>query len=91
MEQFFEDQPCAIVVDDILVWGCTAEEHYLRLRQLMNRICAVNLKLNLDKCRFQVCEVTYVGHLLADQGIKPNPTKTDAVSSVPTPADKHDV
>lgn len=57
----------------------------------MDRIRAINLKLNLDKCRFRVSEVSYVGHLLTDQGIKPDPTKTDAVRSMPTPADKHDV
>ncbi len=32
-----------------------------------------------------------MGHLLTDLGIKPDPTKTDAVRSMPTPADKHDV
>ncbi len=89
MEQLFEGQPCAIVVDDILIWGSTREEHDLRLRQVMDRIRAVNLKLNPDKCRFRVSEVSYVGHLQTDQGIKPDPTKTDAVRSMPTPADKH--
>lgn len=49
MEQLFEGQQCAIVVDDILVWGSTAEEHDLRLRQVMDRIRAINLKLNPDK------------------------------------------
>ncbi|KAL0994061.1 hypothetical protein UPYG_G00117300 [Umbra pygmaea] len=88
MEQLFEGQPCAIVVDDILVWGSTREEHDLHLRQVMDRIRAVNLKLNPDKCRFRVSEVSYVGHLLTDQGIKPDPAKTDAVRSMPTPTDK---
>lgn len=91
IEQLFERQPCAIVVDDILVWGSTREQHDLRLRQVMVRVRGVNLKLNPDKCRFRVSEVSYVGHLLTDLGIKPDPTKTDAVRSMPTPADKHDV
>lgn len=69
MEQLFEGQPCAIVIDDILVWGRSREEHDLRLCQVMDRIRAVNLKLNPDKCRFRVTEVPYVGHLLTDQGV----------------------
>lgn len=32
-------------------------------------------------------EVSYVGHLLTDQEIKPGPTKADAVSSIPTQGD----
>ncbi|KAL2080104.1 hypothetical protein ACEWY4_023897 [Coilia grayii] len=81
MEQLFEGQPCAIVVDDILVWGSTTEEHDMRHRQVMDRIRAVNLKLNPDKCR----------HLLTDQGIKPDPTKTAAVRLMTPPEDKHGI
>lgn len=54
MKQLFEGQPCSVVFDDILIWGSTTEEHDLRLRLVMNRIRAVNLKLNPDKCRCQV-------------------------------------
>lgn len=91
MEQLFEAQPCAIIVDHILVWGSTREKHDLRLRQVMDRIRAVNRMLNPDKCYFRLSEVPYVGHLLTDQGIKPDPTKTDAVCFMLTPADKHGV
>ncbi len=89
MEQLFEGQPCAIVIDDILVWGRSREEHDLRLRQVMDRIRAVNLKLNPEKCRFRVTEVSYVGHLLTDQGVKPDPAKTAAVPLISLPEDKH--
>lgn len=41
----------------------------MRLCQVMDRIRAVSLKLNPDKCRFRVTEVPYVGHLLTDQGV----------------------
>lgn len=70
-------QPCEIVVDDILVWDSTREEHDLHLRQVMDRIGAVNLNLNPDQYRYIVSEVSYLGHLLTDQGIKPDPTKID--------------
>lgn len=69
MEQLFEWQPCAIVIDDILVWGRSREEYDWRLRQVMDRVRAVNLKLNPDNCPFRVTEVPYVGHLLTDQGV----------------------
>ncbi|KAJ8365224.1 hypothetical protein SKAU_G00140550 [Synaphobranchus kaupii] len=89
MEQLFEGQPCAIVIDDILVWGRSREEHDLRLRQVMDRIRAVNLKLNPEKCRFRVTEVSYVGHLLTNQGVKPDPAKTAAIRLISPPEDKH--
>ena len=89
MEQLFEGLPCAIVIDDILVWGRSREEHDLRLRQVMDSIRAVNLRLNPEKCRFRVTEVAYVSHLLTDQGVKPDPAKTAAVRLISPPEDKN--
>nr|AAX31027.1 SJCHGC09733 protein [Schistosoma japonicum] len=54
----------------------------------MDRIRALNLKPNPDKCRFRVSEVQYVGHLLTDMGVKPDPGKTEAVRLMPTPENK---
>lgn len=54
----------------------------------MDRIRALNLKLNPDKCCFRVSEVQYVGHLLTDMGVKPEPGKTEAVRLMPTPGNK---
>ena len=52
MKELFKGQLCAIVIDDILVWGRTREEHNLRLCQVMDRMRTVNLKLYPDKFRF---------------------------------------
>ncbi len=89
MEQLFAGLPCEIVVDDILIWGRTHEEHDDRLRQVLNKIRAINMKLNPDKCKFRVNSVQYVGHLLTADGVKPDPEKTKAVCDMPTPQDKH--
>ena len=64
------------------------EEHDLRLRQVMDRIRAVNLRLNPEKCSFRVTEVAYVGHLLSDQGVRPDPANTAAFRLIPPPEDK---
>jgi hypothetical protein len=79
MEQLSKGQPYAIVINDVLVWGRSREEHDLHLRQVMDRIRAVNLRLNPENCSFRVTEVAYVGHLLTNQGLKPDPAKTSAV------------
>ena len=38
MERLFEGYPCAIIVDDILIWGSTEEEHDANLRKVMERL-----------------------------------------------------
>ena len=88
MEQLFAGQPCEIVVDDILIWGRTLQEHDERLAQVMNRIRAINMKLNPEKCKFRVNSVQYVGHLLTADGVKPDPEKVKAVCEMEKPQDK---
>ncbi len=85
---FLTDSHVKIVVDDILVWGCTLQQHDERLKQVLHKIRASNMKLNPDKCKFRITSVSYVGHLLTADGIKPDPDKTAAVRQMPKPEDK---
>lgn len=53
MEQLFIGKSWEIVVDDILIWGHTWQEHGDHLRQVLNRTWAINLKLNPNKMQIQ--------------------------------------
>ena len=76
MSQLLDDiQGTEIVIDDILVWGRDVSEHDARLKQVLNRAQEVNLKLNLDKCQIRKAEVSYIGHCLTKEGLKPDPEK----------------
>ena len=76
-------------IDDILVWGKSQEEHDERLHNVLNR--SRNLKLNPDKCKIRKAEVTYIGHTLTRDGVKPDVSKIEAIIDIPTPQDKHAV
>ena len=79
------------MMDDFIVWGATREEHDERLRKVLEKCRSVNLKLNLDKCQFGVNELTYLGDVLSDKGIKPDPKKTEAIHDMPRPECKGDI
>jgi hypothetical protein len=85
MEQLFSGYPCEIIVDDILVWGTTEEEHDKKLKKVLDRVRKINMKLNKKKCRFRVHEVAYVGHLLTSDGVVPDPNKITAIAKMPAP------
>jgi hypothetical protein len=51
------------------------EQHNERLERLR----AIGLRLNKDKCKIGLTEIPYVGHLLSEQGVKPDPSKVDAI------------
>ena len=50
-----------------------------------------NLKLNKDKCRFRVSKVSYVGHVLSADGLKPDPLKVEAIKALPPPGDREEL
>ena len=75
MDNLFSDCPCEIIVDDLLIWGATEEEHDQNLLRVLQKACEVNLKLKMKKFKFKEAEVSYVGHLLTKDGLNQTPTK----------------
>ena len=85
IERLFEGYPYAIIVDDILIWGSTEEEHDANLSKVLERAGQIGLKLNLSKCKFRARSVSFVGHTSTDKGLKPDTEKTDAIRNMPAP------
>ena len=92
MSQMFEDiEGVKVVVDDILIWGENEQQHDDRLIQVLERARHRDLKLNKIKCQFRKQQIAYLGHILTDQGLKPDPKKTLAVKNMPSPTNKEDL
>ena len=87
MDDLFKHQPCKIVVDDILIWGASQQDHDQKLKVVLDRCREINLKLNPKKCRFRVSSVPYIGHILSDTGVHPDPEKVKAITQMPQPTD----
>ncbi|KAK3107076.1 hypothetical protein FSP39_006459 [Pinctada imbricata] len=90
--RIFEDiDGTSTLMDDIIVWGSTVEEHNERLKKVFEASKKANLKLNLDKCEFGVQELTFVGDVISSDGVKPDPIKVRAIQNFTTPSCKKDV
>lgn len=76
---------CYVYLDDILCFSSDLEEHKAHLRVILERLQAYGLKLNISKCEFGVPELTFLGHLVTPQGLKPLPEKVDAVRQYKLP------
>ena len=73
-------------MDDILVFGHTKDEHDARLEATLQKLHSAGVTLNPSKCQFERTELRFLGHLLTEQGIQPDPEKTAAISNMPPPA-----
>ena len=86
MSDMFQDiDGVEVVVDDLLIWGETDEQHDSHLKRVLERVRQRNLKLNKSKCQLKLSEISYVGHILSNDGVKPDPKKTRAVLDMPCP------
>lgn len=85
------DTEAFVYLDDIIIYSDTLEEHDRRVRRLFNRLREANLKLQPDKCEFSKTEVAYLGHVISEEGVKPNPNKIISIKNFPPPTCPKDV
>ena len=82
---------CLIYLDDIIIFSDTFEAHLDRLEAVFQRLHTYNLKLKASKCEFFKTEVTYLGHVVSEEGIKTDPEKIRALKEWPVPKSVKDV
>ncbi|XP_036142141.1 uncharacterized protein LOC118645372 [Monomorium pharaonis] len=82
---------CLVYIDDIIVYGKTIEEHNKNLRILFERLRQVGLKLQPDKCEYLKPELEYLGYVISEQGIQPNPNRIEKVKTYPVPRNPKEI
>ena len=74
-----------VYLDDIIVLGSTFEEHTRNLESVISRLAAAKMSLRIDKCQFFKKEVSYLGHVISAEGVKPQEDKVSAIKHTPLP------
>ena len=85
-EHFSEN--AEVVVDDLLVWGKNREEHDRKLQATLQKAQEIGLVFNKKKLKVAVQEVSYVGHIFTEHGIRSDPEKVAAIRNMPEPKDR---
>ena len=73
------------MADDIVVFGKSSEEHKERLLQVMSRLSECGLTLNSSKCSFGLSSIKFLGHVLSQSGVSPDPAKIESILSARSP------
>ncbi|KAL0152625.1 hypothetical protein M9458_052348 [Cirrhinus mrigala] len=66
----------------------TKAEHDAILEKVMNRAESLNVKFNKDKLQYMVNEVTYLGHVITSDGVKPDESKVSVILQLSPPTGK---
>jgi Reverse transcriptase (RNA-dependent DNA polymerase). len=80
-----------VYLDDIVVFSSSLREHGIKVRKLLQKLRENGLSLQPDKCECLRTEVTYLGHIITSNGLKPDPKKIEAVKKFPRPRNSKNV
>jgi hypothetical protein len=83
----FLDIFCSAYMDDMLIWSNSDYlDHMAKVNQVLAKLKAAGLKVNLAKCAFAVKEVKYLDFIIsAGEGIKVDPEMVAAIKEWESP------
>ena len=73
------------ILDDIMVFSSTLEEHLEHLSIIFGKLRQHNSKLKLKNCSFLQLETNYLGFVVSEEGIKPDEKKIEAIETLTVP------
>ncbi len=74
-----------VYLDDLLITSASLEEHYTLLALLAKWLSDAGLTINIQKSKFVLKEIKYLGYVVGNGCMKVDPEKTVAVVSFPVP------
>ena len=67
------------IKDFLVITSGSSKEKLAKFEEVMKRLQSDGLKWNIDKCNFALPKVEYLGYIITQEGIKPDPKKPEAV------------
>ncbi len=92
MDETYQGLNCVTgISDDVLVAGSTPQEHLDNLCATFERARKHGQRYNLDKCEFNMPQISYYGHQISSEGIKPDPKKVEVITKMKSPTSKNEL
>ena len=81
----FLDKFLIVFIDDILICSRSEEEHSQHLRQVLETLRAEKLYTKFSKWEFWIRNVTFLGHVVREEGIHVHSSKIKAIENWSAP------
>ena len=80
-----------VYLDDLIIFAKDYQEHFERINEVFARLLGARLKLSPKKCHFLQRKIYYLGHIIEDGKISPDPAKTHLIDTYPVPKNLKEV
>jgi hypothetical protein len=74
-----------VFLDDILVYSTNLQEHQEHLRLVLELLRKHQLFAKASKCSFAQKQIEYLGHVISQEGVATDSSKTQAMHDWPVP------
>ena len=75
----FLDRFVVVFIDDILVYSKDREDHDTHLRIVLETLRKEQLYAKLSNCEFWLRKVSFLGHIVSEEGIRVDPRKIEVI------------
>ena len=72
-------------MDDILVYSDTKDEYTRYVKMVLDALKQKNLKIKIEKCRFHVKKITFLGFVITPGNIQMETTEMENIQTWPAP------
>jgi hypothetical protein len=87
----FINKICIVYLDDILIFSSSIEGHLDSINKILQKLRESNLKIQIDKCNFAQLSTKFLGHVITQGGIKPDPSKVESIKNIPLPKSQKEI
>jgi hypothetical protein len=85
------DQFVVVFIDDILVYSATHEDHEEHLKTVLSILREKKLFAKLKKCEVWLKEVSFLGHVISENGVEVDLRKIEAVMNWERPSNVNEI
>ncbi len=72
---------CQTYLNDILIYSKILKEHRIHVKEVLNKLCKVDLQINIDKCEFKIQKISFLELLIFINDLRMNSWKVDVIQS----------
>jgi len=84
-------QTALVYIDDIVIYSRTFSEHLIAIEKVLAALERAQLQVKPEKCHFAQQKITFLGHIVSSEGIRPDPEKVRDLIEFPAPTCMKDV
>ena len=71
------------LMDGIVVYGCTEDDHDIRLDIILKKLSNAGITLNKEKCSFKQSEISFLGQIIGANCVRADPQKVQSIIDLP--------